>query len=149
MEYEIKLCVFLSINQLSLQWCHEKRDGVSNNQILDSFLNPLFRRRSKKTSNFRVPGPCERNPPVTERFPWQRASYAKNISIWWCHHVFENNVAIYIALISSLCLVYLRIMKTLINWVCSVGCCVCLLVMTIFQYASCDSDICKYVTFVN
>ena len=26
------------------------------------------------------------NPPVTGKFPTQRASYAENVSIWWRHH---------------------------------------------------------------
>ena len=47
----------------------------------------LFRRRSKKTSKFRVTGLCEGNSPVTGEFPAQRASNAENVSIWWRHHV--------------------------------------------------------------
>ena len=43
-----------------------------------------FRRRSNKTSKLRVTGLCEGNPPVTGGLPSQRASRAKNISIWWC-----------------------------------------------------------------
>ena len=44
----------------------------------------LFKRRSKKTSTLRVTGLCEGNSPMTGEFPTQRASNAKNISIWWC-----------------------------------------------------------------
>ena len=33
------------------------------------FTQPLFRRRSKKTSKFRVTGLCEENSPVTGEFP--------------------------------------------------------------------------------
>ena len=33
-----------------LQWRHNDRDGVSNNQSRGCLLNRLFRRRSKKTS---------------------------------------------------------------------------------------------------
>ena len=29
-------------------------------------------------------------PPVTGKFPAQKASNAENISIWWCHH--GNNI---------------------------------------------------------
>ena len=41
---------------LSLHWRHNDRDGVSNHQRLDSLLNPLSGRRSKKTSKPRVTG---------------------------------------------------------------------------------------------
>ena len=71
---------------ISLQWCHNERDGVSNHQRLYCLLNCLFRRRSEKTSKLCVTGLCERNPPVTGRFPSQRANSAENVSIWWCHH---------------------------------------------------------------
>ena len=35
---------------LSLEWCHNERDGVSNHWRLDSLSNRLFKSRSKKTS---------------------------------------------------------------------------------------------------
>ena len=60
-----------------LQWRHNERDGVSNQQPHDCLLNRLFRRRSKKTSKLRVTGLCEGNSPVTCEFPAQRASNAK------------------------------------------------------------------------
>ena len=66
-----------------LQWRHIKHDGVSNHRRLDCLLNCLFRRRSKKTSKFRVTGLCEGNSPVSGEFPAQRASNAENVSIWW------------------------------------------------------------------
>ena len=50
----------------------------------------LFRRRSKKTSKLRVTGLCAGNSPLTGEFPAQRASNAKNVSIWWRHHVHWN-----------------------------------------------------------
>ena len=57
----------------TLQWRHNERDGVPNHQLLaDCWLNRLFRRRSKKTSKFRVTGLCEVN--------------ADNTSTWWRHH---------------------------------------------------------------
>ena len=40
---------------------HNERDGVSNHRCLCWLLNRLFRRRSQKTSNFRVTGLCEGN----------------------------------------------------------------------------------------
>ena len=53
----------------TLQWRHNESDGVSNLRCLDCLLNPLFRRRSKKTSKLRVTGLCEGNPPVTGEVP--------------------------------------------------------------------------------
>ena len=47
----------------------------------------LFGRRSKKTSKLCVTGLCEGNSPVTGEFPAQRASNAKNVSVWWRQHV--------------------------------------------------------------
>ena len=69
-----------------LQWRHNEHDGVSNHQPHDCLLNHLFGRRSKKTPKLRVTGLCEGNSPVTGEFPAQRASNAKNVSIWWRHH---------------------------------------------------------------
>ena len=73
--------------QLSLQWRHDERDGVSNHQSHDRLLKRLFRRRSKKTSKLCVTGHCEGNSLVTVESPAQRASNAENVSIWWRHHV--------------------------------------------------------------
>ena len=70
----------------TLQWRHNGCNGVLNHQRLDCLLNRLFRRRSKKTSQLRVTGLCEENPPVTHGFPSQKASNAENVSIWWRHH---------------------------------------------------------------
>ena len=53
----------------ALQWRHNERDGVPNHRRLDSLLNRLFRRRSKKTSKLRVTGLGEGNSPVTNEFP--------------------------------------------------------------------------------
>ena len=74
----------------SLYWRHNVRDGVSNHRCLDGLLNLLLRRRSKKTSKFRVTGLCEGNSPVTDEFPSQRAINVENISIWWRHLVCWN-----------------------------------------------------------
>ena len=49
-------------------------------------------RRSKKTSKLRVTGLCAGNSPGTGEFPTQRASNAKNVSIWWRHHVIVKPV---------------------------------------------------------
>ena len=71
---------------LSLHWRHKERDGVSNHQPHDCSLNPLFRRRSKKTSNLRVTGLCGAHSPVTGEIPAQWASYEENVSIPWRYH---------------------------------------------------------------
>ena len=42
----------------TLQWRHDEPDGVSNHRGLDGLLNCLFRRRSKKTSQYQVTGIC-------------------------------------------------------------------------------------------
>ena len=75
----------------SLQWRHNGRDGVSNHQPYDCLFNRLHRRRSKKTSKFRVTGLCAGKWPVTGEFPAQMASNAENVSIWWRHHGSEHS----------------------------------------------------------
>ena len=52
-----------------LQWRHNRRDSISNDQPRDCLLNRLFRRRSKKTSKLRVTGLCAGNSPGTDEFP--------------------------------------------------------------------------------
>ena len=59
---------------MSLQWRHNGHDGVSNHQLHQCLLNPLFGRRSKKTSKLRVTGLCVGNSPGTGEFPAQMAS---------------------------------------------------------------------------
>ena len=54
------------------------------------FTQPLFRRRSKKTSKLRATGLCAGNSPVTGEFPAQMASNAENVSIWCRHHDHDN-----------------------------------------------------------
>ena len=73
-------------NCTPLQWRHNGRDSISNHQPHDCLLNHLYRRRSKKTSKFRVTGLCAGNSPGTGEFPAQMASYTENVSIWWRHH---------------------------------------------------------------
>ena len=79
-------CVFFG--KYSLLWRHIGRDGVSNHQPHHFSPNCPFRRRSKKTSKFCVTGLCAGNSPVTGEFPAQMTSNAKNVSIWWRHHVY-------------------------------------------------------------
>ena len=77
--------------RLPLQWRHNWHDSVSNHQPRDCLLNRLFRRRSKKTSKPRVTGLWGGNSPGTGEFAAQMASYAENVSIWWCHHDPQDN----------------------------------------------------------
>ena len=83
------ICLYppMPVKQLSLQWPHNGRDSVSNQQLHDCLPNRLFRRRSKKTWKLRVTGLCARNSPGSGEFLAQIASNAGNISIWWRHHV--------------------------------------------------------------
>ena len=76
----------------SLQWHHNERDGVSNNQPHDCLLNRLFKALIKnKTPKLRVTGLSEGNSPVTDE-PAQMASNAKHVSIWWRHHDYQAGV---------------------------------------------------------
>ena len=68
------------------KWRQNGRNGVSNHQPHDCLINRLFRRRSQKTSKFRVTGLCVGNSPVTGEFSTQMASNAENVSISWRHH---------------------------------------------------------------
>ena len=65
----------------TLRWLHNDRDGVSNRQPHNCFLNRLFRHRSKKTPKLRVTGLCGGNSPEAGEFPAQMASNAR-----WRHH---------------------------------------------------------------
>ena len=82
----LQLEVNSEYRHMTLQWRHNKRDGVSNHQPHDCLLNRLFRHRSKKTTKLRITGLCEGNSPVTGEFPAQRANNAEIVSIWWRHH---------------------------------------------------------------
>ena len=89
-----KRAIIPSFNQrFSLHWRHNEHDGVSNHQRVDDLLNRLFRRRSRKISQLRVAGLCERNSAVTCEFPSQRANNAENVPIWWRHHIESRFIA--------------------------------------------------------
>ena len=62
----------------TLQWRHNKRDGVSNHRRLDCLLNRLSMRRSRKTSMLRVTGLCEGNSRVTVNSPHKWPVTRKN-----------------------------------------------------------------------
>ena len=81
----------------SLQWRHNEHDDASNHRGLHCLLKHLFRRRSKKTSNLRLTGLCEGNPPVTGGFPSQRAVTGKMFpfdDVIMCHFKQMYNVII-------------------------------------------------------
>ena len=73
---------------IPLHWRDHERNGVSNHEPHDCFLNRLFRRRSNKTSKL-----------ASLAFVWwpmnspsQRAKNAENVSIWWRLHANMVNV---------------------------------------------------------
>ena len=89
-----KLWTFMGRNEnfvTTLQWRHNERGSVSNHQPHGCLLKRWFRRRSKKTSKFRVTGICAGDSPGTGEFPAQMASTAENVSIWWRHHEKRDN----------------------------------------------------------
>ena len=67
----------------SLQWCHNKRHGISNHQHLDCLLNRSFWRISKKAPRY---WPLWGESSGYRWIPSQRASNAETVSIWWRHH---------------------------------------------------------------
>ena len=73
--------------RVALRWRQNERDAALNHQPHDCLLNHLFRHRSKKTAKLRVTGLCAGDSPMTGEFPAQRTRNAKNVSIWWRHHV--------------------------------------------------------------
>ena len=74
---------------LSLQWRHNGRNGVSNHQPHECLLGRLFNAQIKENIKARVTGLCVVNSPVTGEFPAQRASNAENVSIWWRNRVYH------------------------------------------------------------
>ena len=81
----------------ALQWRHNECNGDSNHRPVECLLNRLYRRRSKKTSVFRVTGLCEGNPrwrgqvnsplkePVTRKmFPFDE------VIIYYCETTLKN-----------------------------------------------------------
>ena len=64
-----RIIICLWNGKSSLQWHHNERDSVSNQQPHDCLLNGLFRRRSKKASKPGVTGLCVGNSPVTGESP--------------------------------------------------------------------------------
>ena len=105
-------CGFRNVKPIhnSLRCRHNGRNGVSNHQLHDCLLNRLFRRRSKKTSKLRVTSLCAGNSPGTGAFPAQMASNAKNVSIWWRHHV-NDSPSVFIPWIRRLAITFLSFLS--------------------------------------
>ena len=83
------------VQQTSLQWHHNRQDGISNHHPHHCLLNFFFRHKSKKTSKLHVTGLCVGNSPVTDELPAQMASNGENVSLWWCQN--ESDLDCYIA----------------------------------------------------
>ena len=66
----------------TLQWRQNEPDGVPI--VCSTVWSGAD--QLKKTPKLRAAGLCQGNPPITAGFPWQRASNAVNVSIWWRHH---------------------------------------------------------------
>ena len=98
--FESGLCITLQLTifRVSCPYLIQLLTSVQDCDVIMSalasplLLNCLFWRRSKKTSKLRVTGLGEGNSLVNGEFPTQRASNAKNISIWWCHHEITNSI---------------------------------------------------------
>ena len=58
------------VTYVPLRWRHNGHVGVSNHQLHDCLHNCSFRRRSKKTSKFRVNGLCIHRWPVNSPHKW-------------------------------------------------------------------------------
>ena len=91
---EFSIFLDTSYGEEPLQWRHNERDGVSNYPCLRCFLRCGIRRRSKKTSKFRVTGLYAGNSPVTGEFSAQMVRNEKNAFIWWRHHAMLSLVPI-------------------------------------------------------
>ena len=85
---------------LSVQWRNNGRDGVSNHQPHDYWLNRLFRRSSKSTSKLRVYGLCQINSPGAVESPTQRASNAEMFP-------FDDVFMTYVCYVFSMMVVYI------------------------------------------
>ena len=74
----------------SLQWRHNKCDGVPNYWRLDCLLKRLFRCRPKKTSKLRVADLFRGIHRWPVNFPHKGPATRENVSIWWRHHVMHT-----------------------------------------------------------
>ena len=111
----------IQLNHNSLHWRHNDHNGISNHQPHGCLLNHLFRRRSKKTSKFRVTGLCVGNSPgpvnsphkgpVTQKmFPfddvimqsWVRDEWLHPTQTFGCDYSFmSQSHSIFVSLMNS------------------------------------------------
>ena len=92
--------------EITLQWRHNECGGVSNHQRLHCLLNCWFRRRSKKTTKFRVIGLSAGNSPVTGEFPTQRAVTWKMFPFDDVIMIWPNYVALKAVSCRSIAMIY-------------------------------------------
>ena len=65
------------------------------------FTQPFIQSRIKKPIKALRHWPLCGNSPVTCKFPAQMASNAKNVSIWWRHHVMAEKEQLYVRNVTS------------------------------------------------
>ena len=81
---------------LTLQWRHIMSMMTSQIISLAIVYSTVYSgANQRKSPKLRVTGLCAGNSPVTGEFPAQRASNAKNASIWWRHHD-KNEASAYV-----------------------------------------------------
>ena len=78
--------IFVQLNHHRVMLHIFKRDVEQNSPASPLFTQPLFGRRSKKTSKLRVTSLCVGNSPGIGEFPAQMVSNGENVPIWWRHH---------------------------------------------------------------
>ena len=79
--------IYQAAPKLSLQWRHNGRDGVSITGVsivYSTVCSDADQRKHQSSASL------EGNSPITSEFPSQWASNAENVSIWWRHHVAEE-----------------------------------------------------------
>ena len=79
---------YMKIEEFQNSWSRASDDFEKRRALVYSIVYSWS--RSKKTSKLRITGLCEENSPVTNEFPAQRASNAKNVSNWWRHHEIDH-----------------------------------------------------------
>ena len=85
---EIQIVAIGMLQNTSLQWRHNDRNGVSNHQPHECLLNRLFRPRSQKASKLRVTGLCAGNSPVNSphKGPVTRRMFPFDDVIMYTYH---------------------------------------------------------------
>ena len=72
------------IPSTTLHWRHNDHDGASNHQPLGCLFNRLYRRRSKKTSKFRVTGtqPGSLHTAVQRKYTQPCSLFSRGTAVW-------------------------------------------------------------------